>query len=165
MDSKPLFSVLIANYNNGCFIEEAIDSVLVQTYTDWEIIIVDDGSIDNSRAILEKYREDNRIKIYYNDKNRGCGYTKRKCVELADGELCGFLDPDDAITPDAIAIMVDLHMKKEDCSLIYSTCYVCNDISEILYIEDRVGTIPEDEDLLANSMKGIAPFAAFKKTI
>lgn len=163
MNTSPLFSVLIANYNNGSFIEEAIASVLAQTYNNWELIIIDDGSIDNSREILKKYIGDEKIKLYTNDRNRGCGYTKRKCVELANGEFCGFLDPDDALTNDALAIMMDLHLKNDDCSLIYSTCYICNDLSEILYIEDRIGAIPEDEDLLANSMKGIAHLSTFKK--
>ena len=91
--NQPLFSVLITNYNNGRYLQEAIDSVLAQTYTNWEIILVDDKSTDNSFEIYEKYKDDGRFKIYYNEVNMGCGYTKHRCAELASGELCGFLDP------------------------------------------------------------------------
>ena len=80
---NPLFSILIANYNNGAFLQEAIDSVLAQTYGHWEVILVDDKSTDDSPAIYEKYSADSRFKIYYNDKNRGCGFTKHRCAELA----------------------------------------------------------------------------------
>ena len=99
---KPLFSVLVANYNNGTYLQEAIDSVLAQTYDNWEVVLVDDKSTDESLAIYGKYATDKRFKIYHNDANRGCGYTKRRCAELAAGELCGFLDPDDALMPEAL---------------------------------------------------------------
>lgn len=102
LNKTPLFSVLIANYNNGKYLMDAIDSVWRQTYTHWEIILVDDASTDNSKELYKELEKDNRIHIYYNEENRGCGYTKRRCADLANGELCGFLDPDDALTDDAL---------------------------------------------------------------
>ena len=100
MNDNPLFSVLIANYNNGKYLMDAIKSVYEQTYTHWEIILVDDASTDNSHELYKELEKDERIRIFYNDENHGCGYTKRRCAELANGELCGFLDPDDAYTFD-----------------------------------------------------------------
>ena len=76
MEQNPLFSILVANYNNGCYLMEAIESVYAQTYTNWEIIIVDDASTDNSNELYEKLSQDNRIHVYYNDKNMGCAFTK-----------------------------------------------------------------------------------------
>ena len=73
---NPLFSVLIANYNNGKYLMDAIDSIRRQTYTHWEIILVDDASTDNSKELYKELEKDNRIHIYYNEENRGCGYTK-----------------------------------------------------------------------------------------
>ena len=90
----PLFSVLIANYNNGIFLMDAINSIRCQSYQQWEIIIVDDASDDCSHDIYKKLEYDDRVHIFYNGMNRGCGYTKRRCVDLANGPLCGFLDPD-----------------------------------------------------------------------
>ncbi|MBE0639808.1 MAG: glycosyltransferase family 2 protein, partial [Bacteroidales bacterium] len=86
---KPLFSALIANYNNGQYLEECLQSIFAQTHENWEIVIVDDASTDSSHAVYEKHKSDSRIRILKNDKNRGCGYTKRKCVENAKGDICG----------------------------------------------------------------------------
>lgn len=63
-----LFSILIAHYNNARFLQTAIDSVLCQTYTNWEIILVDDGSTDHFETILENYKGDGRINVFRNEK-------------------------------------------------------------------------------------------------
>ena len=107
--NSALFSVLIANYNNGQYLQDAIDSILCQTYTDWEVVIVDDGSTDNSKEIYRQYEQNSRFHIVYNEQNRGCGYTKWRCVEEAHGEICGFLDPDDVLMSDALEKMEKVH--------------------------------------------------------
>ena len=132
MSNQPLFSILIANYNNGCFLQEAIDSVLAQTYTCWEIIIVDDESTDDSMVIYDKYKSDSRFHIFHNDKNKGCGYTKRRCVELANGDICGFLDPDDTLTDDALEIMVKTHRDNPDASLVISAMNIVDNRLKIV---------------------------------
>ncbi len=129
---QPLFSILIANYNNGRFLQEAIDSVLEQTYPNWEVIIVDDKSTDNSFEIYEKYKDDGRFHIYYNEKNMGCGYTKRRCAELANGEICGFLDPDDTLLAGALEKHAEVHSNRPNVSVVYSRCYLCNPIGEVV---------------------------------
>lgn len=85
MTDKPLFSVLIANYNNAEFLDDAIESVINQTYETWEIIVDDDSSTDNSFDVLEKFKKTTNITIYFNDINRGCGHIKNKYenIELA----------------------------------------------------------------------------------
>lgn len=126
MSSPSLFSVLISNYNNGSFLGEAIDSVIEQTWKNWEIILVDDGSTDQSLQLYDKYKKDHRIKIFYNGVNKGCGYTKRKCVELASGELCGFLDADDVLLPLALEVMAEAHLAHPEASAVHSRCYYCD---------------------------------------
>lgn len=159
-----LFSILIANYNNGGYLQEAIDSVLAQTYGNWEVILVDDKSTDESRTIYEKYATDSRFKIYYNDANRGCGYTKRRCAELATGDLCGFLDPDDALLPEALETMVKAHAEHPECSLIYSTCYrYSGDRNAEMPVWDFIGAIPEDSDFLIYRKKLVSHFVSFKR--
>lgn len=126
--NNPLFSILIANYNNGKFFRDCYDSLIAQTYTNWEAIIVDDCSTDNSVEEVKKIiSEDSRFKIYINEENKGCGYTKKRCGELATGEICGFVDPDDAITPEAIEIMVKTHLENENVGLVYSNLIMCDD--------------------------------------
>ena len=162
--STSLFSVLIANYNNGRYLQEAIDSVLAQTYTKWEIVLVDDKSTDNSYEIYEKFKDDSRFHIYYNEKNKGCGYTKRRCIDLANGELCGFLDPDDKLSSDALEIMARVNEKQPHCSLAYSTLYLWNDEQDTIKVLENVGAMGNGEDFLISSKKMVSHFAVFKKT-
>ena len=165
MSDLATFSILIANYNNGRYLQEAIDSVLAQTYGNWEVILVDDKSTDDSRAIYEKYVADSRFKIDYNDVNRGCGYTKRRCAELATGELCGFLDPDDALLPEALETMVKAHAEHPECSLIYSTCYrYAGDRTAEMPVWDFIGPIPEESDFLIYRKKLVSHFVSFKRS-
>ena len=160
MRNEPLFSVLMANYNNGKYIEEAIDSICKQTYTNWEIVIVDDGSTDDSLEILAKYRSDARFKIVANAENLGCGGAKRRAVKEASGELAGFLDPDDILYPEALEIMVKEHLKHPKASLIYSTAYFCDEELNPTEKLSWVGPIPEGKSNLHVSKAG--PFASFK---
>lgn len=126
MDEKPLFSVLMANYNNGQYIMNAIKSVREQNYTNWEIIIVDDKSTDNSVDIYKQLSNDPKIFIYYNDENKGCGYTKNRCATEAHGEICGFLDPDDMLLPSAIEKHVNAHLSNPNASVVYSKAHYCD---------------------------------------
>lgn len=132
MSDFPLFSVLVANYNCGQYLQQAIDSVLVQDYKSIEIVILDDGSTDNSRNIYDKYSEDERFRIIYNEKNRGVGYAKRRLIESANGEFCGFLDADDALCGGAILTMVTAHKEHPDCSVMLSRHYNCDDQLNII---------------------------------
>lgn len=163
MTNNGLFSILIAQYNNGKYLEEAISSVRNQTYTNWEIIIVDDYSIDNSEIIYNKIKDDPRIKIYYNNKNYGCGYTKRRCVELASGELCGFLDPDDVILPNAIQSMVNVHNERPSVSIVFSRFYYC-DSNLNIFRESRLLEIPPGKTYFTHGDFAPEVFAGFKKS-
>ncbi len=162
LSNAPLFSVLIANYNNGKYLMEAIDSVRRQTYTHWEIILVDDASTDNSKELYKELEKDNRIHIYCNEENRGCGYTKRRCADLANGEICGFLDPDDALTTNALAVMVYEHVRHEAVSLVYSTYYQCNEKLQVERLNKSSQVIPRNTDYLHFQRGAVHAFATFK---
>ncbi len=162
MNANPLFSVLIANYNNGKYLMEAINSVYAQTYTNWEIILVDDASTDNSKEIYKELEKDTRIHIFYNDENHGCGYTKRRCAELANGELCGFLDPDDALLPKALELMVGVHTKYEDVAIVYSRCYFYNEKDEVIG-QNKLLHLNEGETFFDYRDYGAMHFASYKK--
>ena len=123
---QPLFSILIANYNNGKYLMEAVESVRQQTYVNWEIVLVDDTSTDNSEELYTELEKDERIHIYRNAQNMGCGYTKRRCAELAKGEFCGFLDPDDVLLPNAIQLSVDALLANPKAALTMSRYYFCD---------------------------------------
>lgn len=155
-------SVLIANYNNGRYLTDAINSIRRQSYHNWEIVIVDDCSTDNSVDIYKALEDDDRIRVFFNDKNMGCGYTKRQCVIRANGEICGFLDPDDTLTEDAIQIMVSEHDKHPDASLISSTCFNTDENLKVVSVSSYGCPIPQGQTFLTYR-KGITAFATFKK--
>lgn len=160
--SNPLFSILIANYNNGKYFEDCYKSLLAQTYPNWEAIIVDDCSSDNSLELIKKLiGEDNRFKLYVNEENHGCGYTKRRCAELANGELCGFVDPDDAITSDALEVMVKAHYENPNHSIVYSQFIYCNDKLEPQQ-KFITGQVPNQDAYFFNFNGRITHFASFK---
>lgn len=93
---EPLVSIITPLYNSEKYIAETIESVLAQTYSNWEMIIVDDCSKDNGVEIVEKYREkDKRIKLYQNEINKGVSYTRNRSIDIAQGKYIAFLDSDD----------------------------------------------------------------------
>ena len=160
---RPLFSILIANYNNGHYLQEAIDSILQQTYDNWEVIIVDDGSTDNSREIYRQYEQNFRFHVIYNEQNRGCGYTKWRCVEEAHGEICGFLDPDDVLMPDALEKMVKVHDEHPEVSIVYSRCYLC-DTDLNIKGENQLLQLKEGESFYTYRWYGAMHLATFKRS-
>ena len=94
MDS-PLISVIVPVYNTEKYLDQCIQSVLVQTYTNWELLLIDDGSTDSSGAICDKYAaEDNRIKVVHKP-NTGVSDSKNIALDMAKGEYIMFLDSDD----------------------------------------------------------------------
>lgn len=155
-------SILIANYNNGRYIMDAIESIRHQSYHNWEIVIVDDCSTDTSVEVYKNLEEDNRIRIFFNSSNMGCGYTKRQCVAQANGDICGFLDPDDTLTKDAIQIMVAEHDKHPDSSLIGSTCFNADENLNIVSISSYGRPIPQGHSFLTYR-QGVTAFATFRK--
>ena len=93
---NPKFSVIIAAYNSGATLSKAIDSVLAQSYAAYEIVIVDDGSTDDTSAVASRYEEKIR---YFFQKNSGVSSARNKGVELARGDWVAFLDADDWYYP------------------------------------------------------------------
>lgn len=158
-----LFSILIANYNNGSFFKDCYNSIINQTNQKFEVIIVDDASTDNSVEIITNLiKNDNRFKLFQNERNYGCGYTKRRCVELATGEICGFVDPDDAIVYDALEKMVASHIQNPNDSLI-SSKYFLTDLKLNVIDKCKHGEkIPNNESYLKYGKGAVTHFATFK---
>lgn len=98
-----LVSIITPTYNCGRFIGETIESVQKQTYTNWEMVIVDDCSIDRTKEIVEEYiSKDDRIKYYCLENNSGAAVARTRAMQLADGEYMAFLDADDLWTEDKL---------------------------------------------------------------
>jgi len=102
-DDKPLVSVIMAAYNCQEYVGEAIESILAQTYENWELICVDDASTDRTRAIVARYAEANdRIKLLCNAENLGPAATRNVALKHAKGEFLAVLDADDVALPDRL---------------------------------------------------------------
>lgn len=98
-----LVSVITPTYNSAKFIGRTIQSVLAQTYQNWEMIIVDDCSKDNTKEIVENYvRKDSRIQYYLLDKNSGAAVARTTAMKLAQGSYMAFLDSDDIWMPEKL---------------------------------------------------------------
>jgi len=106
--NAPVLSVLTTVFNREKYIAACIESVISSTFSDWEMIIVDDGSTDNSVEIAKRFEtEDKRIKVYVNEKNLGDYPNRNKAASYAVGKYLKYLDADDIIYPHGLQVMVD----------------------------------------------------------
>lgn len=114
-----LISVIINCYNGELYLREAIDSVINQTYSNWELIFWDNCSTDNSAEILLSYK-DPRIKYYLSDKNVPLGQARNQAIEKATGGYIGFLDADDIWAPNKLEVQMQKMLSDTDVGLVHS---------------------------------------------
>lgn len=111
MVENELISVLVPLYNVAPYLSTCIDSIINQTYSNLEILLVDDGSTDESGSICDSYAaKDKRIRVIHK-KNEGQAVARNLCIEKASGEYLLFVDSDDIITPDHIETLYNLVKK------------------------------------------------------
>lgn len=94
MENKGLVSIIMPSYNSEKYIKNSIESVLKQTYPFWELIIVDDCSIDKTVELIKSF-DDKRIRLFINNRNRGAAISRNKALREAKGKWIAFLDSDD----------------------------------------------------------------------
>jgi glycosyltransferase involved in cell wall biosynthesis len=117
-NDKPLhISVLIPTYNCAGFIREAVDSVLVQACDNLEIIVVDDGSTDNTKKIFENYTP---CLKYFHKEHGGISETRNYCIEKASGEYFAFLDADDYWLPGKLHAQITYLRQHPDCKIVFT---------------------------------------------
>ena len=136
MKDSPLVSVYITNYNYGCFIGQAIESVLRQTYVNIDLLIIDDGSSDNSKSIIESYAGQARLRTVY-QQNKGLNATNNIALGLARGKYFIRLDADDYFEPYAIALMVTIMEGRPELGLLFPDFYYVDEIGNIIGVESR----------------------------
>lgn len=116
----PLVSIITPSYNQGQFIEATILSVLNQTYSNIEYILIDGGSTDNTMDIVNKYRD--RINIVIHEKDNGQSDAINKGFKLAKGQLVGWINSDDILYPECVTQIVNLYQQYPDGSIYYNAC-------------------------------------------
>jgi len=123
MARRPSVSVVIIAYNGEAFLAEAIDSVLFQSFSDYELIVVDDGSTDGTRAIVEDYRRWRpdlvRLVQHPDGRNHGMSAARNRGLSAARGEFIAFLDADDVWTPDKLKEQVAILRAHPEVGLVY----------------------------------------------
>jgi teichuronic acid biosynthesis glycosyltransferase TuaG len=123
MEKQPLISVITPAYNAARFIGETIESVQSQTYSNWEMVIVDDCSTDETVRVVEAYqKEDPRIKLYSLQENSGSAVARNTAMEHANGRYIAFLDSDDRWLPEKLT--KQLHFMQENDIAFSFTTYV-----------------------------------------
>ena len=126
-----LVSIIMPSYNTGRFIKETVLSVFSQSYTNWELLIVDDCSTDNTDEVLKEFLSDERVHYFKNETNSGAAVSRNKALREAKGRWIAFLDSDDLWTSDKLAKQVAF-MKNNKYAFSYTNYSEINENSEEL---------------------------------
>lgn len=140
--NKPRVSIGLPVYNGDRYLRETLDAILVQTFSDFELIISDNGSTDGTQAICEEYvKKDGRVKYYRSDKNLGIAPNYNRVFEFSSGEYFKWADYDDLITPDFLAQCLNVLDNHLEVSVCFPRARVI----------DETGTVLEDYDPLPDT--------------
>lgn len=127
-------SVIIANYNNEKFIAESIESILIQSHKNLELIVVDDNSDDGCRSIIDsKKQSDNRIIALYNDINRGPSFSRNRGIEISSGKYIAILDGDDIALSKRLEVQAKFLEENPDVYLIGGSIIMIDEFGDTLY--------------------------------
>lgn len=136
LTKDPLITVYITNYNYGMYIEESINSVLSQKFRDFEVLIIDDGSTDNSKEIIESYRNHPKVTIIYQE-NKGLNVTNNIAIKLAKGKYIMRLDADDYLNENAFTVMSQKLNADENLALVFPDYYLVDEKGNKIAEEKR----------------------------
>lgn len=163
-----MISIVIAMYNSEKYIENCVTSILNNRYTDFEIIIVDDGSTDNSLILCKKMeKDDSRIKVYYKE-NGGVSSARNLGIDMASGEYITFVDSDDTVTEEYLGLLNELIIQ-DDVEMGICGVYqnkrniICADSKLVNEVWDREKVM--EEIFTPNSIAGYLVNKIFKTSI
>lgn len=117
-----LVSIIMPSYNTANYIAESINSVLAQQYANWELIIIDDCSTDNTDSVVYPFLSDQRIRFLKNDSNYGAAYSRNRALREANGKWIAFLDSDDLWMSNKLGRQIEF-MEKKGYSFSYTNYY------------------------------------------
>lgn len=140
---KPVLSVILSNYNHAQYLEGALASILNQTFSSMELIIIDDASTDNSVDIIEKFMEKyGNIRLIKNKQNRGVVANANQLLELAQGEYIYWAASDDVVLPGFFEKSMNLFMRHKQAGLCWADTVFINEINQNIG-EDRLNLSSE----------------------
>ena len=153
---KPLVSIIMNCHNGEKYLAQSVNSIIEQTYKNWELIFWDNVSQDNSKKIIEKF-DDNRIK-YYKSKNFNKLYESRNlAIQKANGKFITFLDTDDMWQTNKIEKQIDFFSQNQDFKIVYSNYYILDEKTKrkSVKFKDKLHSGMIFENLLRNYTVGI----------
>lgn len=126
-----LVSIIMPSYNSAAFIAYSIDSIIKQTYKNWELLISDDGSKDDTVCIVKSYIEkDKRIKLFELNENKGAGFARNNSIKEAKGRYIAFCDSDDMWLPEKLERQISF-MENNNYTFTFGSYNVCNKNGDI----------------------------------
>lgn len=138
-EETPLVSIIIPTYNYGRYLSKAVKSCLDQSYRNIEVILVDDGSTDDTRSIVSGI--DDRI-VYVYQENRGVSAARNKGLKVASGAFIAFLDADDYLLPDSVTMRVEVLRKHPDVGIVFTDTDSCDPSGKVHHkgreLKDRI---------------------------
>lgn len=147
-------SIIVPVYNSEQYLEKCLDSLIRQTLTSIEIIIIDDGSSDSSKQICEKYDYDQRVSYYYKE-NEGLAAARQDGMERATGKYIGFIDSDDWAEPDMFEKMY-VAAETNEADIVFCNCYFDEDVKDRLHLRPGVYNREAIEnEILPRTLAGI----------
>lgn len=160
--NSSLVSVLMPVFNGIETIELAIKSLLLQTYENWELIIVNDGSTDGTKLYLDNLiLTDARFKVIHLAKNMGRGYARNQCLENAKGEFVAFLDSDDLCMPTKLQKQVEFLENNQEISLVGCGVGILDDLSQVNYVRGNKNEVFVHVNY--QNLNFVAPSVMFKR--
>ena len=147
-DQNDVVSVIMATYNRGYCINRAITSIIGQTYSNWELVVVDDSSSDNTEEVVKNLQEkDSRIKYLKLEKNRGCSGARNEGIKICNGDYITFLDSDDEYAPTKIERQLEVFHRSSNENLGIVSCGAIDHRDGIEY--NRRMPLPKEDYYLA----------------
>jgi|25_taG_2_1085351.scaffolds.fasta_scaffold00143_19 glycosyltransferase involved in cell wall biosynthesis len=161
-----LISIIIPTYNRSKVIQRSIESVISQTFTNWELLIIDDGGGDDTEEVVKVYQEKFNNIFYYKFPNMGASAARNIGIGLAKGELVGFLDSDDIWTPGRLELINKAY--KKDNNTIYVTDFRSNEDKEGRFCKqflesDNFRQILLSHNFLGGTINLVAPCKILKE--
>jgi glycosyltransferase involved in cell wall biosynthesis len=144
--ATPVVSVIMPTYNQSAYLREAVDSLLAQTLRDWELLVVDDGSTDDTPAVLRAFADETRIRAF-RQANSGQAVARNLALRHARGRYVAFLDSDNRWLPDKLRCQVDYLEAHPEVDVLYGGIRLIDDAGAVLGVQERyrpTGTIWRD---------------------
>ncbi len=168
--SAPKVSVIVPNYNHAPYLRQRLDSIVNQTFRDFEVIVLDDASTDNSREVIETYAGDPSFRFLFNETRNGSAFKQwQKGLERARGEYIWFAESDDCASPHFLGKLLPILENDKSLGLVYCQSYLVDPSSRVwgdaLHWTDDLDTERWKNNFINNGRTEIKDYLSKKNTI